>query len=490
MIYKQKINSTDAILLACNVTCLAYLFILGYYNRPTIDDFEYMSGQRGLLNSVSFFYHHVNGRFLPNFITSIIFIIYHYVQSLLFVPVVIIAGFYWIINKIITKRSMLFYFNPDAQLKKINFILFFICTLIIYNFEMNTFTWTIACIIYFGSIFFALVLFYSLTDTFNSAKKSVAIIFSSLFIGCANESFALNINLLLIIILVLTYLKNKRNDLQNIIAIKKIIMAIVFISISFLILYLSPGTDIKIANNQPGGSLKLPLPLSEILPATLHSYILLWKYILFKLPFLLLALIIFSNFNQFIKFQSCFKITIKNILLFLFSLWLLMLPTTYAINYTPFRVLTPVWLLLILFSIALASKLKFGKLITFASILIFFASIIYKMTIEIKPVRKYTAAYDARMKILKEHIPASQSETLVLDSLPDINFYRYSGLFLKAINPYVQWSRTAYYLQKIPFDNPFVYSPYRDAEISKEPDSWKNHQLKNALQLKFDIAVK
>ena len=449
-----------------------------------------MAGQRGLLGSVSFFYHHVNGRFLPNFITSIIFSIYNFLPTLLFVSTLMIAGFYWILNKLITKRPSLIYFAPGVQLKKINFILFFISLLVLYNFEMNTFTWTITCVIYFGSILFALVLLYCLTDTVNSTGITVAIIFSSVFIGCANESFAININLLLIIIMALRILKNKNRSLLPDAINKKIMLAIAFISISFLVLYFSPATDIKIANNQVAGVEKLPLPLSQLLPASLHSYILLWKYILFKLPFLAFAMIVFSYFNSFLKLKAAFTFSLKNILIFLVALWLLMLPTTYALNYTPFRVLTPVWLLLILLSLVMAVKIKFSKALTLAAVLLFFASIIYKMTIEIGPVKKYTIAYDERIKNLKDHLPSTPSEVVMLDSLPDINFYRYSGILLKAINGYIQLPKSSYYLQKIPFDNPFVYSPYRDAEISKEARSWKNQQLKNALQLKFDIAVK
>jgi hypothetical protein len=79
---------------------------------------------------------------------------------------------------------------------------------------------------------------------------------------------------------------------------------------------------------------------------------------------------------------------------------------------------------------------------------------------------------------------------VILDSLPVISFYRLSGLLLKVTDRYINYSKSRYYIELAPFDNPFSYNPYRDAEISQSASDWKNLQLKNSLHLKFDIAVK
>ena len=162
-----KARHVDFILLSYNALVLAYLLVIGYYNRPTIDDFLYISSnhQGSLWDSVVFFYNNINGRILPNLLTCVVFMLYEYVHNLLFVTLFMFIGLYWIMKRILRKK-LVRYCASLTQLQIFNLLCFFITSFIIYNFEMNTYTWTIACIIYFGNIFFALLLFYCVSDNY------------------------------------------------------------------------------------------------------------------------------------------------------------------------------------------------------------------------------------------------------------------------------------------------------------------------------------
>lgn len=484
---KIKTRYVDFILLSYNVITLAYLLIIAFYNRPTIDDFLYISSTRhdSLWDSVLFFYNNINGRILPNILTYVVFIVYKYIPNLLFVSLFMFIGLYWIMHRILRKKSTRQY-SSLTQLQIFNLLCFFITSFIIYNFEMNTYTWTIACIIYFGNIFFALLLFYCVSDNYCSKIKTGLIITSALYIGCSNESFSIIINVLLILYLINACVKAGTVKILKQHQNQKIILAVVFISMSFCVMYLAPANEIRLST-----LVRTKLPISEILPATLKSYFLLAKFLILKIPLLLLFTAVFSYSTYHTDLKSSFSFTGKNILIIFFFLWLSILPTTYAIAYTPFRVLTPVWFFMILISLVIATKIKWNYLfIPITSIFFLFAGLAYKLYIEIPVAIKYSQASDERKKILLQNNLKVNPSTLAVDSLPNIGLLRYSGLLVYSAGKYADMRNISFYLAMPEFDNPFIYGIYRNEEISADIDNWKNVQLQDALDLKFKVILK
>ena len=186
-----------------------------------------------------------------------------------------------------------------------------------------------------------------------------------------------------------------------------------------------------------------------------------------------------------------FSFSSKNNLVLLLLFWLAILPTTYAIAYTPLRVLTPVWFFILIILLAASSAIKIkNHFIVAGTILILFAGIIVKIYTEVPLIQKYTTAYDKRTKILLAKNSETTGPVVTIDSLPSIILPRPGGWLLKNSERYIHLPKLEEYLKQPPFDNPFVYTPYRDAEMSPEMDDWKNVQLQNALHLKFKIVTR
>lgn len=484
---KIKTSLVDSALLIYNLIVLLYLLVLGFYNRPTIDDFLYIStNQTGSTwNSIVFFYHNVNGRILPNLVTNIVFQLYNYLHSLLFVSVLLFIGLYWIMRKILRTR-LATYFAALNSVQEFNLLVFFIGSFIIYNFELNTFTWTIACIIYFGNIFCALVLFYCVSNDHFSKKKLIMIILSGLYIGCSNESFSIIMNVILSGYLLLAILKAGSIKALNRGQYKKIVLAIFLISISFAAMYFAPANQVRLKTLN-----RTELSLAELMPASAKSFILLCKYLTFKIPLVLLFAAVFLHTAIICGRKLPPVFTRKNIAVLLICLWLAILPTTYAIAYTPFRVLTPVWYMVILLSLALALQSNLRKpIIPLMAVGVLFVAISHRFYSEISMIRNYSHASTERNNILVQQNIVGRITPVVVDSLPSIALLRPSGLLLQAIHNYVPVPKLIAYLSLPEFDNPFIYSPYRHEEISVNVGDWKNVQLQDALQLKYKVVVK
>src|SRR5262245_51080926 len=93
-LHKGKLQ-TLLLLLLCfsNISYLAYLIILGYFNRLAADDYCFMRvlNDNGYWGAPSFWYSHWQGRFGPHLVIDLIILLYKYFNSL-FVYLLVLIG--------------------------------------------------------------------------------------------------------------------------------------------------------------------------------------------------------------------------------------------------------------------------------------------------------------------------------------------------------------------------------------------------------------
>ena len=207
----------------------------------------------------------------------------------------------------------------------------------------QTWFWYIAVWTYLWSIIAALFLVNELLSQRFNFPGVLVILFTSAFIGGAGESYALIVLLLLFVYLLYkaAYKKQKDGKLSFV----KLFLSALILVISFYMTYSSPGTS-----NREG-----LLPQTNILEKIiLHNKacgILFLKLSPAKLPFLLLFsfpwFFIAGHIPSFNWInQTAAKFFIKTTCIFLFAVYLFLIPTSYALSdIAPGRALSIVSLL-------------------------------------------------------------------------------------------------------------------------------------------------
>jgi hypothetical protein len=96
---------TIFLLLLCfsNISYLAYLIILGYFNRLAANDYCFMRvlNDNGYWGALFFWYNQWQGRFGPHLIINLIIKLYSYFNSLFVYPLILIGLYIYSVSKIL-----------------------------------------------------------------------------------------------------------------------------------------------------------------------------------------------------------------------------------------------------------------------------------------------------------------------------------------------------------------------------------------------------
>lgn len=232
------------LLLLTNLLFLAYLMIVSYYNVPQSDDlfFIHRFQSLGLFKSIYWWYMNWQGRFLPMLFTNISLLSFKYFDTLILNSVFLFALYFYSLFCLLKKMIG----NPEINNNKWDYLFLSSISILLFNlillfhFDTSTFFWICASHNYFGGFgFFLLGANYLLNIKSNKLSYSI-IIFSFFYVGCSMELFSLLIVLILLFSIVTSiYFKNFS-------LLKKLLIAFISCFISFLIMYFSPGTGIRL----------------------------------------------------------------------------------------------------------------------------------------------------------------------------------------------------------------------------------------------------
>lgn len=234
-------------LLFSNLLYLLFIMIIGYHNIPQADDFCFIVAYKnyGFFGSFGWWYTTWQGRFMPYLFINFFLKIYENFGTLfpytLFITFVYILAIHSLLKKIIATDN-----SKWERLFVLGLSLTIFNTFLLFHFDTSTFFWINVSTMYFGGVAFFLL---GVNQIFSKSKGILSyavLIFSFLYAGSSSEHFGL-ITLILLGVMIWFVFSEKKNlacEKRKIIT-RKLLIALLAGAISFLIMYLAPGNNIR-----------------------------------------------------------------------------------------------------------------------------------------------------------------------------------------------------------------------------------------------------
>lgn len=455
---EQLLHNTSIIFLFIQLILLAYIFILGWYNPILIDDYCFLSVQRdhGMFGSIKFWYNNWQGRFMPQLFTNVFVWIYQKSGSTILLTSlhfsIFILGAYRIV------KNMNFTISKNVLVNRcyiLAIILMVFNSTILFNFKPSTFFWVNVSTMYFGGLFFLVL---GVGELFYNSNKIISytlLCFSFFYVGCSSEHVGL-ITLILLLLLVVF----KRLSLLKSMFYNKLFIALVCCLISFLIMLLAPGNEVRRSH----------FPEPDLIDAFITAKISLKKvikliiakipqFVAIGFPFLLLGILKRQRPNK----VMLLKLVIFSAPLILIMLYVFMLPTAYAISSIgPKRALTYLTGVIIVLVIVSFYFVGFYSRLpkTFGIFTVLLGSLYFGYF-----------TYNTYTISLSDSINFAKNERERSDKLLMFKEIKAKGII------------------KLDSRNSSKGNIYIDHEISKNPDNWHNECICNALGLGFKIKL-
>jgi hypothetical protein len=239
------------LLVVINALTVTYLLQLGYFNQPALDDYCILAVYKshGFHSPITYWYQNWNGRFLPLYVTNFWLMVFEKNNTLFYHALFMVTSYIFAIYRLLNTI-----FKPKTPYNKWylgNLGVFIFWFFLINNFKFNTFFWLNASTMY-HIIIFTFIL--GLNEIIRSEKKwyswpIIVVMFFYTGSGTENHSLVLFQILLGLAFFHCLYLyKNKQNLGQYL---SKYLVAIVTFSVSFAILFLAPGSKVRMQQVNP-----------------------------------------------------------------------------------------------------------------------------------------------------------------------------------------------------------------------------------------------
>ena len=400
-------------LFVANLLSIMYFVMLGYYNRLAMDDYCYLTAQNehGFFSHFTFWYQNYQGRFSAQFFFNLTTKIFEWTHTLLPFTILFLTLFIGAIYKLLKKIAPVLSHFELLNLGILVFSLF-----VINNYEFSTFFWLNVSAMYFGGVLFLLIGINEILSSKRNFWTYLLIIFCGVYVGSSSETFALiwSISGGLALIFFFRRLKFDYSMVIANIHVKKLFVAFIFCSISFIIMYLAPGNDVRLKITAISMHQQIPLPLHRLFPATINAFVVFGINTILKLPFWVLLSFPFFYLGIYLKDTIPFynKVGHIKLLTLCFGIFLLicLIPTVYVQgDIGPKRALTHVacyiTFYVVFFSFVSGLKLKLNRhyflWVAIASISIWIFIIIGRLKNEIPDVKRYARSEDIRITYLK-----------------------------------------------------------------------------------------
>ena len=233
---------------------LIFTLIIFFWNIPQTDDFCFMAKiyDYGVFGSIRWWYMNWQGRYLPQFFTNLILVLYKVSDSMLlygfFIIILFCLSLYRCIVNIFSK------FNLKISISdKYIFIIFSIsifCLLLDFHMDSSTLYWVNVSTMYFLGIIFLLLGLSELLSPQRRISSFLILFFSFIYVGCSSEHFALLVLVLLFSFYILQRFYS--NIIGEFLFQNKLFWAFISCLTSFLVMYLAPGNSVRLSTiNQP-----------------------------------------------------------------------------------------------------------------------------------------------------------------------------------------------------------------------------------------------
>src|SRR5258706_9778746 len=378
------------LLTAFNIFFLSYVLTVGYYNRLSLDDYAYLGAMRdnGFLSPFTYWYSHWQGRFGPQFLLNFVFLVYDVTSNLLFYPILLSSLFAYSIYQILN-----YYFSlPKRVLLNYSILLF--AALLLTGFELSTFFWVNASTMYFGGMLFALLGIVFILKENQSYFRYVVVAICFLYAGSSSEHVGILACFLLFSASFISFYKldwNFRNFIANPTN-KRLLVALFFCSVAFIIMILAPGNKIRIA-----ASAQVNDPIL-LLKKTYKATMFVCGHLFYKLPYFITFIPPFLLFGSFLKPSKTHNLSVGFVLVIcaiaiLSLIYTGNLPMAYTHNgagplrayvYITFSVVCFLFLICFYIGRHYRSRLKYLVVVSILSLAILFVMLFYTFYMELQ----------------------------------------------------------------------------------------------------------
>ena len=438
-----------------NIIFIVLYIILSINNRIAHDDYYsiYTVNKIGVIDSVIYQYNDWCTRYISVFVSFSVAGLLQYKYTLFIYNILLLTLFITAIYySIYAHRKLLNKSTPNDKLQILNYATFIVSAIFYTSFNIGeTWFWLSSNSTYLLSV---IMLFFAFAFIFNDKKNvsnKIIITLASLFIGGSNG--ALSVILLFVIFVVFFFYKYKK---PNKIIANKLLLSFVSLLISFTLLYLGNGNNVRGAFfNQ------ISVFESFILNIKMTAIILLFRVpniLIYVLLFTIPSYYVFTNTKS-ISRSTFIKRSLVSTGVLLLLLFFFQLPITYKTqDVAAIRTLFPISILFFVYGLYLAYNIRQVELfrlripLSFIKLVLVFIILfnIWNLATQYKITQNYADKYDKRIEYINQ---MSSMDTVILEPLPN------SG---------------------------FLYS----SEISFNSEHYTNQHLKKGLQTKSELMLR
>ncbi len=438
-----------------NIIFIILYIILSINNRIAHDDYYsiYTVNKIGVIDSVIYQYNDWCTRYISVFVSFSVAGLLQYKYTLFIYNILLLTLFITAIYySIYAHRKLLNKSTPNDKLQILNYATFIVSAIFYTSFNIGeTWFWLSSNSTYLLSV---IMLFFAFAFIFNAKKNiinKIIIILASLFIGGSNG--ALSVILFFVIFVLFFFYKYKK---PNKIIANKLLLSFVSLLISFTLLYLGNGNNVRGAFfNQ------ISVFESFILNIKMTAIILLFRVpniLIYVLLFTIPSYYVFTNTKS-ISRSTFIKRSLVSTGVLLLLLFFFQLPITYKTqDVAAIRTLFPISILFFVYGLYLVYNIRQVELFRLRIPLSFIKLVLvciilfntWNLATQYKITQNYADKYDKRIEYINQ---MSNMDTLILEPLPN------SG---------------------------FLYS----SEISFDSEHYTNQQLKKGLQTKSELMLR
>ena len=409
---------------------LVLIFILGYFNRLAADDYGYMyyNDLHGVLGSVATWYKMWSGRWTNNFLTALFVEMFKNGGSLIIHAAITVFLLIFSIYVLLKKLTIHYFKLEINRLEIFLFSIIYCASFFFLTFNVgDSWFWLAGS---HGFLWSLIALNFGVASIISERLNLQAITIiaiSFLYIGGSNEGYAASFLIIMIVFGIFSYKKIIGNNAISI----KLLLALTFLGISFLITFIAPGNDSR-RGEYPDPSLinalfetwssvkhllKIELPVKT-------GY-----YVLSIIPWMILG----NNFENNMSIRKLYKFIGLGHFGFTMFLFIALFPPAYAISGTgPERLWTQISFALAItgaftgFSIGRYLQLtsKQFNIVGLSGIMIFTGVIFYHIFTQYPVVSNYARHEDKRIEALKKHKAEGRKDELIIHASPPSGFLK------------------------------------------------------------------
>ncbi|MEO6550175.1 MAG: DUF6056 family protein [Ferruginibacter sp.] len=424
-----NVKIAAVLLLSSNLLYLLFMLIIAHNNVPQADDYCFIVTYRchGFFGSLKWWYLNWQGRFMPYICINLFLYIYDKFGTLLpytlFIVFIYIFSLYHLLFKIFSPKAVIWEKLLIAGLSLTVFN-----SLLLFHLDTSTFFWINVSSMYFGGVGFFLLGVNQVFAKTQTVFSYFVLFLSFLYAGSSSEHFGL-MSLLLSaggLVSLLLIKKGSITEARKKSLTRKMGIATAAGAVAFLIMYLSPGNDVR----------RAIFPHSSVVNAIRQTPSAI-NYLLFlllpsRMVYLFMVLLSFIFAGAYFGYRGnkeslSNKLSIVFCLVLLGAIFFTQLLFVYALSHSgPTRAYVHLSMLFVMvvggFGFLIGIN-QVNKIIDFHYLLVYISAVLIllvsasQIKSSLYPTMQYAKSVKARMSLLKQVAHSNYKGTLQVDSL-------------------------------------------------------------------------